>query len=1151
MTRHPFAVITAALLLLVCSLANAQITAQTGAVTGTVTDPTGASIPNAKVLLTSEKGIVQEKATSEAGTFTFPLLEPGLYKITVEARGFSKAAVNGVRVQITETTNLPVRLEVGTETIEISVAAEAVAINTSAATLGNTLPGSVIDQMPLATRNFTNLLALNAGTSSDLPNAAAAGRASSTVFVNGQRGTGNNLVINGVDANNIASNNFGNVAIPAPDTLEEFRVQTSLYDASQGKTSGGNINAITKGGGPEYHGQLYEFFRNEKLNANDFFFNKNGSARPILRQNQFGGNFGGPVPFLNKKTYFFGSYQGTRQLNGLSGAITGQFPVMPAQRTAANLAQAFGVDPSRIDATAVRLLNAPGQYGGFLIPSGVGAAGTFGLITLSAPLRFNDDQFNANGDHNLSDTHRLSLRYFRAKGKTSDPFGGQGAGGLGSGQDTPIGNHLASISSTWALRPNLVNELRLGFNRITQQVLAEEPVKLADIGMSRFNSSLYPGIPLLFTNDIGPVFGGISTNNDQASAVNTVHFSEVLAWTKGTHTVRAGFELRQYQINTYNNFASRGFLAFDRWTDFLTGNILQAFAGTGQTYRDFRARDVSWFLQDDWKMTRRLTWNLGIRYDYLGPSWDKRHRVGNYDPNLLSADTMARGGAGLLAGFILPEAANFGTIRGTPGVDPSTLTERNRRNFSPRVGFAYDVFGNGKTAVRGGYGLYYVRTSNQTLLQLLTAAPFFQLSSIVAPGTSLNNPFPALPMPSDFPIFPRLPELTGFNAAGTPTFSAALLSLNPIQRNLRTPYAQHYNFSIQHQISGKSTLELGYIGSAGVRLLHSLQVNQARLASAAEPIRGLTASSIRNVNARVWVPGFSSAGLNMVTDNGHSTYNAMVVTFNHRASDLFVQTAYTLAKSIDNNSGSATQDLGNAGGNQLVPWLQRGLSAFDRTHRLQITYRYDVPGIADSGRFLKHLTKGWSVGGLTTFQSAVPIQFICTGCGTNNVYGFTTTLYPNVTGDFKNIIKGGDPRNFLDAGSSWFNSGILTPTPNLPAGTVIGNVDSRGGPGNGQFPVGGPGTGPHNAQLFGTLPRTPGARGPFQQQFDFFLSRSFPMWEGVRIDFRAEFFNLFNHQVFTIPAGASTLSAGSPGFGRFAATATQPRIVQFAAKLYF
>ncbi|HBY61729.1 MAG TPA: hypothetical protein DEH78_18050, partial [Solibacterales bacterium] len=280
MTRHPFAVITAALLLLVCSLANAQITAQTGAVTGTVTDPTGASIPNAKVLLTSEKGIVQEKATSEAGTFTFPLLEPGLYKITVEARGFSKAAVNGVRVQITETTNLPVRLEVGTETIEISVAAEAVAINTSAATLGNTLPGSVIDQMPLATRNFTNLLALNAGTSSDLPNAAAAGRASSTVFVNGQRGTGNNLVINGVDANNIASNNFGNVAIPAPDTLEEFRVQTSLYDASQGKTSGGNINAITKGGGPEYHGQLYEFFRNEKLNANDFFFNKNGSAPP-------------------------------------------------------------------------------------------------------------------------------------------------------------------------------------------------------------------------------------------------------------------------------------------------------------------------------------------------------------------------------------------------------------------------------------------------------------------------------------------------------------------------------------------------------------------------------------------------------------------------------------------------------------------------------------------------------------------------------------------------------------------------------------------------------------------------------------------------------------------------------------------------------
>jgi hypothetical protein len=266
--------------------------------------------------------------------------------MTVEAKGFSKATVSQVRVQITEVANIPVQLAVGAETVEISVVGEATQINVTNSTLGNVLPGSVIDNMPLSTRNFTNLLGANAGTASAIPNASLVGRASTTVFVNGQRGTMNNLVINGVDANNLGSNNFASVPVPAPDTIEEFRVQTSMYDASQGKTSGGNVNVITRGGSQQYHGQLYEFFRNEDLNANDFFFNKQGVARGLLRQNQFGGSFGGPVPKL-KNTFFFGSYQGTRQLNGLSGAIVTAWPVLPAQRTAENIANAFGLTPTQ------------------------------------------------------------------------------------------------------------------------------------------------------------------------------------------------------------------------------------------------------------------------------------------------------------------------------------------------------------------------------------------------------------------------------------------------------------------------------------------------------------------------------------------------------------------------------------------------------------------------------------------------------------------------------------------------------------------------------------------------------------------------------------------------------------------------------------
>ncbi len=1119
----------------------AQITAQTGAITGSVVDQSGATVPNAKVTITSERGAVQLRTTTDSGTYTFPLIEPGVYKLTAEAAGFNKATVNSVRVQVTETITIPIRLEVGVETVEVSVVAEATQINVTNATLGNVLPGSVIDNMPLSTRNFTNLLGANAGTASTIPNASTAGRGSTNVFVNGQRGTMNNLVINGIDSNNLSSNNFNSVPVPSPDTIEEFRVQTSMYDASQGKTSGGNVNVITKGGGPQYHGQLYEFFRNEKLNANDFFFNKQGVARGLLRQNQFGGNFGGPVPKI-KNTYFFGSYQGTRQQNGLSGAVVTAFPVLPADRTAASIASAFSLRPDQVDPVALKLMQLKGQFGGFVVPTGTGAApGQYGQIAFSSPIRFEDDQFNANGDHMINDKNRLQMRYFRAIGKTIDPFGGGQT--LGHGQESPVRNHLASISWNSTLTPALVNEARLGFNRVITGAIAQEPVKLSDIGMTRFNSALYPGAPAFFPLDLSPGFGGISTNNDQASFSNTLHFADTLAYVRGKHNFRLGFEMRNYQINLFNNFASRGFMYFSTFKDFVQGNIFQTFVGTGQTYRDFRAQDLSWYFQDDYKVSRRLTLNLGIRHDYLGPSQDKRNRVGNFDISRLDAATLATGGAGLQAGFILPEAADFGSIKGTPGVSRSTLTEGNKLNFSPRLGFAYDVFGNGKTSVRGGYGIYYVRISNQMLLQLLTAAPFFQQSSIVGPGTTLANPYPALPVPSQFPIFPTLPSLTGYNATGTPTFSAGLLALNPIQRNMRTPYAQHYNLSVQHQLPGKMVLELGYLGSQGVRLLQSLQVNQSRLANEQAPIRGVTANSSRNINARVGVVGFSPTGFNMVTDNGHSTYNAFTATVNRRMTRMFLQAAYTFSKSIDNNSGSAAQDLGSSGGNHLVPSLQRGLSDFDRTHRLQATYRYELPGF--KSKVLGLITRNWAVGGTTTFQTSLPINFICSSC-TSNIYGATTPLYPNLVGDFSNIQKSGDPRDFVDSGTSVWNNGILAAPAALTQGTAFGNVNAFGGPGTGTYTIGGQGTG-HTGQLLGTMPRNPGTRGPFQQQWDVVISRSFPIREKLRVDFRSEFFNFFNHPFFSNPN--STI--GSAAFGRYTSQSNAPRIIQFALKMEF
>jgi hypothetical protein len=1095
------AVLLALLILFVASPMSAQITAKTGAIRIVVTDPQGAAVVGAKVTLSSPVATSQSKETAEDGSVVFPLLDPGGYKVTVESASFKRSSLSDVAVHVTEVTNLNVQLELGSIATEITVSGDAVqAVNTTNSTLGNVLGGDVLRDLPLATRNFQYLLALNAGTSADLPDPTVAGHGAAFVFVAGQRGTANNLVINGVDANDLGNNNFGAVAVPSPDSLEEFRVQTSLYDASEGKTSGGNINVLTRGGSNAYHGEAFEFLRNDALNANLYFSNAVGQPRPVLKQNQFGGNFGGPVPKLHD-TFFFGSYQGTRQVNGVAGSTSGQIAVYPASRSEADIEKAYGLAPGSMSPVALKLLNVPGPFGGFLVPSGRPSDGQF---FVSEPLRFNEDQFNANVDRNIGTKHKISERFFFANSNLNNPLGGEDVGGFGSGQSGPQYNRLASVSWTYTISPNLLNEARVGYDRIQFLDVPKSPGTLSQIGMQRFNAAQFPDIPLFFTDDFGEEFGGISTNNDQAETSNTYHFADTLALTRGKHTLRGGFEYRRYQINLFNNFASRGVLEFASTQDFLLGNIELSFVGTGQTDRGFRARDVAGYFQDDWKVSRRLTLNLGVRYDYLGAASDVKGRLGNFDPSLLDATTLANGGPGLLKGFILPASANFGAIKGTPGVSDSTLNGKDLNNWAPRVGLAWDVKGDGKTSVRAGYGLYYVRISNQTLLQLITAAPFFQLSNLLFPGTTLGNPFPNLPVASQFPIFPTPPNFKGFSSTGRALFDNSLLTLNPFDRNLRTPYAGNWNLTVQRELPMHFSVEVGYLGTEGVKLLDGQQLNQARLANAAHPIvvggangvpqTTITDNTLGNLRARVGILGFSTQGLNTVTENGHSSYNAFIFTLNRRTGNMFLQGSYTFSKSIDNQSGNlaAQQDLGATTGNQLDLRSSRGLSDFDRTHRMQITYEYSIPGFKAGA--LRHLLGNWSLGGLTTFQSGLPATFTCSSCPAN-VFGLPGgSTFPQLVGNLSNLVKSGPPENFTS--TSIFNLNVLGNTTNNPAGTSVSGLNIFGGPGNESFTVQG--------ALFGDLGRNiPQYRGPFQEDWDFFVTKKFPLTEKVTMSFRS------------------------------------------------
>jgi hypothetical protein len=1161
MLRNAFGLFSLSFLLFFVQAVSAQITADKGAIRISVTDPQGASVAGAKVTVNSSVGTAITKETNPAGSVVFPLLDAGLYDVAVECPNFKRTVLHNVAVHVTEVTNLSVSLELGAVSAEVTVSGEAAqTVDTSNATLGNVLPEKVLQDLPLSTRNFTFLLGLNAGTSQVLPDATQAGRGTAIMFVAGQRGTANNLVINGTDSNELLSNNFSDVPVPSPDSIEEFRVQTSMYDASQGKTSGGNVDVLTRGGTSTYHGELYEFFRNDDMNSNLYFFNATSTPRPVLKQNQFGGNFGGPVPKL-KDTFFFGSYEGTRQINGVAGSAQALMPVMPAVRSEANIESAFGLAPGSLNPVSLALLNAPGHFNGFLIPSGTGTPGQFGEATFSEPLRYNEDQFNINVDRNIGTKNKISERFFYSNSNTINPLGGEDQqsptnNSFGAGDTTPVDNREATLSWTSTLSPNLINEARFGYNRITFAITANPTASLASVGMSRFNQATTPGIPVLATFDINPEFGGSSTNFDQADIHNTFNSADTLSWTRGKHTLRFGFEQRRYQINLFNNFAENGFLLFSSFQSFLLGDLSngESFAGSGQTARDFRGNDLSAYVQDDWKITSRLTLNLGIRYDYMGPLYDTQDRVGNFDPSRLDNIARTNAGPGILNGFVLPASASFGTIQGTPGVSNSTLFSNSPHNFAPRVGLAWDPIGDGKTSIRAGYGIYFVRTSGQTLLQLITAEPFFQLSADVFGPTGalpMTSPFVNLPTANQFPLFSTPPTLSGLNALGepSPAFDFNLLSLNPFARNLVTPYTGNWNLTVQRELPKHYIVEAGYIGSQGVHLIDSLQRNQALLANAANPIvvggqfgnplTTITTNTINNSFSRAPVLGFNpGGGLNEVTDLGHSTYNAFVFSVNHRTGNLFLQGSYTFSKSMDNESGGALQDLGGANSNQLDIRGQRALSDFNTPNRFVAVYTYDIPGFKNGP--LSEVLGNWTVGGNTTFQNGLPVSIICGICNAN-LFGISPgNTYPNLVGNLSNLMLSGSPEKFTGA-TGIFNSSVLAAPNLLPAGTVVSGLNVDGGPGNQSFTIG-----PGGGSLFGNLGRNI-IHSPFEQDWDMFLSKKFPLTEKFSLTFRAEAFNVFNHPNFVI----TNTTFGGPGFGVYSSTIGNPRILQLALKFDF
>ncbi|HKP87393.1 MAG TPA: TonB-dependent receptor, partial [Blastocatellia bacterium] len=964
-----------------------------GQISGTIADPTGARLANAQVTVTSlETALERQAVTNESGDFTVQLLPPGQYRIKVNALGFKSVALDKVVVNITQTTTLDLTLEPATQAETVTITAQPPLVQSTSSQMGRVVEERSIRQLPLPTRNFQQLLALSPGAVANLANTTELGRGDINISVNGQRTTSNNVVVNGVEINSPGTNSTPNLASPAPDSIQEFIVQTSLYDASGGRNAGGNVAAVTKSGTNEFHGNVYEFFRNRSLNANDFFLNASGQDRPVLSRNQFGATLGGPIK--KDKVFFFGSYQGTRERNGasltnslsflnLNFPVAGQAAPVPLtdDRSRAGLAARFGVPAASISDVSLAILNAQLPAGGLAIPSSTNAAGPTAISGIS---RFREDQFNANADAQLSSQNKLSGKFFFSHAPIFQAlfnFLGSNAFQVpGYGGDIEVNHRILALADTHVFSSGVVNEARFGFSRIRTSSFPEEPFTAAEFGIRNPLGNLFPGLPTIGVT--GAFTIGSTTLADEAAAVNTFLFADTISMVRGRHAIRAGVEGRRNQANFFFNFFSRGQLIFNTFQDFLLGRVGTSLLGSGVPDRGIRATDFNTFVQDDFRVSNRLTLNLGLRYEYFGGISDVRGRLVNFDPTQFRVGT-AQAPAPPPNGIVqVSNATN--PLPGVPEVgdtvNPST------HNFAPRFGFAWKAVGD-DVVIRGGYGIYYDRFSTRFANSQLFNYPY----GIIAAGVSIpaagfvvpiSDPFPDVPPPTAFPVAATNPApifiTTFIPGVGRVPLAPVPITGIFVSPDLSAPYVQQYSLGVQWQLASKTMLEAAYVGSKGTKLLTVFNLNQLAPGQTVPRFPGYsTNKGILN-------------GAQQVQTAGVSNYNSLQMSLTQRyAYGLQLLASYTFSKSIDEYSGEPTSppnELTTLPGDQQDFRTQRGLSSFDRKHRFVTSFVYDLHSFyGGNSAVMRRLVNDWQMAGIVTLQSGLPFTvFQAIGSGIFN-----------------------------------------------------------------------------------------------------------------------------------------------------------------------
>lgn len=958
-------------ILLSCTAGSAQVT--TGAISGSVTDSTGAVLPGAKVVIANEEtGITRTVQSDASGRYSAPSLGLGTYKITATVEGFNAQVRSGIVLTLGRDAAVNFQLQVGAVTQSVEVTGEAPLVSTVGGGLGENIESHAISELPLNGRDIVQLFTLQPGSVNytDYGDQGGRGEVGGKILsIGGNRATTNTFLMDGVLVESSSQKTPAGTSgsLLGVDGSREFKVETNAFGAQFGRSSGGVFNIATKGGTNRLHGTAFEFFRNDKLDAAKWEDNAFGGDKPPLRRNQYGFSLGGPVK--KDKTFYFGNLEKFTERRG-STIISKTFSASLRQGLVPNATTGV-VTQVPINPVVLPYLQ---DLNVWPLPNGdIHRDGT-GDYTFSFSQPTDDTYLQTRGDHQISEKDSLFGRYQYLNSKQTQP-GSVPESFPGYTDTFTAHDHFLTIQETRIFSPALLNAFRIAFTRVRTLESPKNP---------QINPALFfvPTVPQLGAIAVSSVTTVGRGDSGGGFATNSFQYVDDATYTKGRHSIKFGMHWDHVQFNGSLPGRDAGDWNFTSVVNFFNANPSR-FRGTialgfKDPDRSMRENIIGLYAQDDFRMNSRITWNLGLRYEFITVPTERHNRLG-----IIRGDINK----------ILQASVND-ISTGSPWFDNPSL-----KNFAPRLGFAWDVSGNGRTAVRGGFGLFYNQFDQAWVHTLLFRMPPF-LAEVQA---SSNVPFPNIfaLCSNQSPFFPTDPRCVGRPAPDMPP------------SHFSTPYVMQYNLNIQRELGRNTVLTAGYAGSRGVHLAAVSDVNQA---------------TGQIINDRLVFPATSRPNRNFDDiryryPGASSFYNSLQVSLNRRfGQGLQLLTSYTYSKNIDDISGNQTASDTNAGVNWVTYYnnisLYRSLSAFDIRNTLSVSGTYELP-IGPGKRFAsgisgvtKHLLAGWQMGGILTVANGVPGSITdasrLTGIGIRQEF---PDLLPGASNNPK---RPGNPQQYFD-----------------------------------------------------------------------------------------------------------------------------------------